>query len=128
MQWFVRISLQLEPYEIMVMGPPWDTTVCPWFTDQFTSPDGDVVYTNCDTIFGEIVWGKPTSYVVYEDTQKVAEGAAPQSRDASAKAATPMSRGRLKARCTKWVSGLRAASLMSVITIVHQQSGLYFSP
>ena len=72
-QRFVRVGLQLEPHEILVMGPPWDTTVCLRFTDHFTAPDGVVVYANCGTIFGKIVWGKLTSYAVYEDTQKVAE-------------------------------------------------------
>ena len=72
-QRFVRVGLQLEPHEILVMGPPWDTTVCLRFTDHFTAPDGEIVYTNGGTIFGKIVWGKLTSYVVYEDTQKVAQ-------------------------------------------------------
>lgn len=72
-QRFIRVGLQLDPHEILVMGPPWDTTICLRFTDQCTAADGNVVYTNCGTIFGKIVWGKLTSYVVYEDTQKVAE-------------------------------------------------------
>ncbi|MBV9229038.1 MAG: nuclear transport factor 2 family protein [Chloroflexi bacterium] len=73
-QWvrrFVRIGLQLEPHEILVMGPPWDTTICLRFTDRFTAPDGNVVYTNHGTIFGKIVWGKLTYYELHEDTEKV---------------------------------------------------------
>jgi ketosteroid isomerase-like protein len=75
-QWvqrFIRVGLQLEPHEILVAGPPWDTTVCLQFTDQCTAPDGNVVYSNWGTIFCKIVWGKVTYYEVHEDTQKVAE-------------------------------------------------------
>jgi len=55
------------------MGPPWDTTICLRFTDRCTAPDGTIVYTNRGMVFGKIAWGKITYYVVYEDTQKVAE-------------------------------------------------------
>ena len=43
---FVRVGLQPEPHEILVAGPPWDTTVCLRFTDRCTAPDGAVVYAN----------------------------------------------------------------------------------
>lgn len=70
---FVRIGIQLEPHEILITGPPWNTTVCLRFTDQLTASDGEVVYGNRGTIFGKVVWGKITYYEVNEDTQKVAE-------------------------------------------------------
>ena len=70
---FVRVGLQLEPREILVAGPPWDTTVCLRFIDEATAPDGTVVYSNRGTIFAKIAWGKVTYYEVNEDTQKVAD-------------------------------------------------------
>ncbi len=66
-----QVGLRLEPHEILVMGPPWDTTVCLRFTDRCTAPDGTIVYTNRGMIFGKIAWGKITSYEVHEDTEKV---------------------------------------------------------
>jgi ketosteroid isomerase-like protein len=73
MRRFVRVGLQLEPREILVTGPPWNTTVSLRFTDQLTAPDGEVVYANRGTIFARIAWGRITYYEVHEDTQKVAE-------------------------------------------------------
>jgi|SRR5215204_1756892 len=70
---FVRVGLQLEPHEILVAGPPWDTSVCLRFMDEATAPDGTIVYSNRGTIFAKIAWGKVTYYEVNEDTQKVAE-------------------------------------------------------
>ncbi len=72
-QRFMRVGLQLEPHEILVEGPPWNTSICLRFTDHYTTPDGNVVYSNQGTIFGKIVWGKMTYYEVHEDTQKSAE-------------------------------------------------------
>ena len=66
-----QVGLRLEPHEILVMGPPWNTTVCLRFTDRCTAPDGTIVYTNRGMIFGKIAWGKITSYEIHEDTQKV---------------------------------------------------------
>jgi ketosteroid isomerase-like protein len=73
MQRFVRVGVQLEPREILVTGPPWNTTIFVRFTDRLVAPDGEVVYANRGTIFGKIVWGKLTYHEVNEDTQKVAE-------------------------------------------------------
>jgi ketosteroid isomerase-like protein len=70
---FVRVGLHFEVHELLVAGPPWDTTVCLWFTDRLTAPDGEVVYANRGTILAKIAWGKVTYYEVNEDTQKVAE-------------------------------------------------------
>ena len=65
------MGLRLEPYEILIAGTPWDTTVCLRFTDTCTTPDGTIVYTNRGVIFGKIAWGKITSYELHEDTEKV---------------------------------------------------------
>ena len=67
---FLRVGLQFEVHEILVAGPPWNTTVCLWFTDRLTAPDGEVVYVNRGTIMTKIAWGKATYYEVNEDTQK----------------------------------------------------------
>jgi len=66
-----QVGLRLEPHEILVMGSPWNTTVCLRFTDRCTTPDGTVVYTNRGIIFGKITWGKITYYEIHEDTEKV---------------------------------------------------------
>ena len=66
-----QVGLRLEPHEILVMGPPWDTTVCLRFTDRCTASDGTIVYTNRGVILGKIAWGKITYYEVNEDTEKV---------------------------------------------------------
>jgi len=66
-----QVGLRLEPHEILVMGAPWDTTVCLRFTDRCIVEDGTIVYTNRGMIFGKIAWGKITSYEVHEDTEKV---------------------------------------------------------
>jgi hypothetical protein len=66
-----QVGLRLEPQEILVIGPPWDTTVCLRFTDRCTAADGTIVYTNRGMIFGKIAWGKITYYEIHEDTEKV---------------------------------------------------------
>ena len=66
-----QVGLRLEPHEMLVTGPPWDTSVALRFTDRCIAPDGTVVYANRGMIFGKIVWGKITSYEIHEDTEKV---------------------------------------------------------
>jgi ketosteroid isomerase-like protein len=66
-----QVGLRLEPHEILILGPPWDTTVCLRFTDRCTAPDGTIVYTNQGMVFGKLSWGKITSYEIHEDTEKV---------------------------------------------------------
>ena len=66
-----QVGLRLEPHEILVMGPPWDTTICLRFTDRCTAPDGTIVYANRGMFFGKIAWGKITYYEIHEDTEKV---------------------------------------------------------
>ncbi|MGF1472497.1 MAG: nuclear transport factor 2 family protein [Rubrobacteraceae bacterium] len=70
---FVRVGLRFEVREILVSGPPWNTSMCLWFIDRLPTPDGEVVYENRGTIMAKIVWGKVIYYEVNEDTQKVAE-------------------------------------------------------
>jgi len=66
-----QVGLRLEPQEMLVAGPPWDTTTCLRFTDTCTAADGTIVYTNRGMVFGKIAWGKITYYEIHEDTEKV---------------------------------------------------------
>jgi ketosteroid isomerase-like protein len=68
---FLEAGLRLEPQEILVSGPPWNTKIALHFTDELTTPAGDRIYDNAGVIFGTARWGKLTEFVVYEDTQKL---------------------------------------------------------
>jgi ketosteroid isomerase-like protein len=69
---FVRAGIQLEPQEIVVKGPPWNTRAFMRFTDQATASDGTVVYANRGVILATAAWGKVRFQEDYLDTQKVA--------------------------------------------------------
>jgi ketosteroid isomerase-like protein len=68
---FLDAGLQLEPREILVSGPPWNTKIALHFEDHLTAPDGERVYENQGVIFGTAAWGKMREFIVYEDTQKL---------------------------------------------------------
>ena len=70
---FLRVGLQGELHEILVSGPPWNTTVMARFTDHAHAPDGARVYENDAIIHLKSRWGKVVEERVYEDTEKVAE-------------------------------------------------------
>jgi ketosteroid isomerase-like protein len=65
---FVSAGLRGETQEVLVNGPPWNTSVAVLFNDQ---APGD--YENRAVIFVKIRWGKIYFEETYEDTQKVAE-------------------------------------------------------
>jgi ketosteroid isomerase-like protein len=69
---FLRVGLQGELHEIVVNGPPWDTTVAVRFTDRAEAPDGTRVYENRAMVFIKARWGKVVSEEIYEDTERVA--------------------------------------------------------
>ena len=69
---FHEAGLKVQPHEIVVGGPPWNTTVCVRITDRATDAGGNVIYENRAVLFGKIRWGKITFYEVYEDTERVA--------------------------------------------------------
>ena len=83
---FAQAGLQIEPKDVLVMGPPWRTTTCVHFTDHATAPTGELLYENEGVLFFRMSWGKVTFGTVYEDTQKVADfdehliGSAPAGR------------------------------------------------
>jgi ketosteroid isomerase-like protein len=70
---FLAARLRGEIQEVVVKGPPWNTTMCVQFTDEATAPDGTVVYENRALILVKAAWGKILREEVFEDTQKVAE-------------------------------------------------------
>jgi ketosteroid isomerase-like protein len=70
---FHAIGLNLRVHEILVSGPPWNTTVCLYITDDAKDADGNVIYENRGVIYGKGAWGKMKRYEVFEDTEKVAE-------------------------------------------------------
>jgi ketosteroid isomerase-like protein len=69
---FVRVGLQLEAEEILVKGPPWNTTVCVRFTDRAAGDDGSTVYENRGVIVLKVRWGKVAYEIAHEDTERVA--------------------------------------------------------
>jgi ketosteroid isomerase-like protein len=68
---FVRVGLQGAADEVIVKGPPWNTTICVRFRDEAHAPDGAVVYSNRAVLFLKAVWGKIVSQEDYIDTEKV---------------------------------------------------------
>lgn len=69
---FVRVGIQIFPDEVVVKGPPWNTTLCVRGTDCLNTPEGETVYENRYVIWGRMAWGLLREYEVYEDTQKSA--------------------------------------------------------
>lgn len=70
---FLRVGLTGELHEILVSGPPWDTTVCVRFTDHGTAGDGTRFYENRAMVYIKARWGKVRFEEIYEDTEKTAE-------------------------------------------------------
>ena len=67
---FVAAGLKLEPDDILVSGPPWNTRACLRFTDALTLPDGSRPYVNAGVIYARIAWGRLKAYEVHEDTER----------------------------------------------------------
>jgi ketosteroid isomerase-like protein len=75
-QWlnrYRRARLELQPHEVVVSGPPWNTLVCTRFTDRATDENGRVIYENEGVLFDRTVWGRIREHVSYEDTQRTLE-------------------------------------------------------
>ena len=66
---FCAIGFQIEPTEVVAVGPPWRTTVSVrchvWLPDD----DGGLVYDTRAVIWGHLRWGKLARYEVFEDTE-----------------------------------------------------------
>jgi ketosteroid isomerase-like protein len=70
LQRFVASGIQIYADEIVVKGPPWNTTVCLRGHDFLKSADGETIYENRYVIWGRASWGLLKEYEVYEDTEK----------------------------------------------------------
>jgi hypothetical protein len=68
-----RARLELEPHEIAVSGPPWNTVICTRFTDRATDEDGNLIYENEGVLFDRAAWGRIREHISYEDTQRTVE-------------------------------------------------------
>ena len=69
---FLRVGISGEVHEILVTGPPWDTTACVRFTDRALGSDGAPVYENRAMILLRSRWGKVVSEEIFEDTERTA--------------------------------------------------------
>ena len=69
----VAAGLKFEFGDIVVKGPPWNTTVCLRFADRAADDAGNIVYANRVMEFVKARWGKIVYQELYLDTQKVAE-------------------------------------------------------
>jgi len=70
LQRFVRVGLQIYPDEVVVKGPPWNTTLVVRGPIHLKSPAGETVWENRYVIWGRMSWGLLRKYEVYEDTEK----------------------------------------------------------
>ena len=70
---YLRARLELEPHEVVVSGPPWNTVICTRFTDRATDERGNVIYENEGVLFDRLAWGRIREHVSYEDTQRTVE-------------------------------------------------------
>jgi hypothetical protein len=70
LQRFVRVGLQIYPDEVVVKGPPWNTTLVVRGPIHLKSPAGEMVWENRYVIWGRMSWGLLREYEVYEDTEK----------------------------------------------------------
>lgn len=79
-QWFERLyrlfpGAQFHPHTVVVQGPPWRTTVMTHVTIRGTAPD---TFGNTHPYENELMqrmtlaWGRITSVVTLEDTQRFA--------------------------------------------------------
>jgi ketosteroid isomerase-like protein len=66
----VALGLQFEVHDVLVKGPPWNTTVLVIISDRATDPDGRVVYENRAVEHGKARWGKIYWAELFEDTEK----------------------------------------------------------
>jgi ketosteroid isomerase-like protein len=69
---FLSVGLGGDLHEIVVDGPPWNTTVFVRFTDYGRDAEGTVFYDNSAAIFLKVRWGKVVHEEVFEDTEKTA--------------------------------------------------------
>jgi hypothetical protein len=82
-------DLKFDVTDVLVKGPPWNTTVVARWVATTTLLNGDnYVNPGCHVI--GLKWGKAQSFDVYEDTQVVTAGLLKQSQSGIAEATAPM--------------------------------------
>jgi hypothetical protein len=59
LQRFVRVGLQIFPDEVVVKGPPWNTTLVVRGPIHLKSPAGETVWESRYVIWGRMSWGAP---------------------------------------------------------------------
>lgn len=67
---YLGARLELQPHEIVVSGPPWNTMICTRFTDRATDASGCVIYESEGILFDRLRWGRIRQHISYEDTQR----------------------------------------------------------
>jgi ketosteroid isomerase-like protein len=93
-RWFKRVGtvlpeLKFEVTDVLVKGPPWNTTVVARWVATTKLLNGDsYINPGCHVI--GIKWGKAYSFDVYEDTQVVTAGLIKQAESGIAEATAPM--------------------------------------
>lgn len=93
-RWFNRVGtvlpdLKFDVTDVLVKGPPWNTTVVARWVATTTLLNGDdYVNPGCHVI--GIKWGTAHSFDVYEDTQVVTAGLLKQAQAGIAEAMAPM--------------------------------------
>lgn len=93
-RWFERVGVVLpgltfDVTDVLVTGPPWNTTVVARWVATTTLLNGeDYVNRGCHVI--GIKWGKAHTFDVYEDTQVVTAGLLKQAESGIAEAVAPM--------------------------------------
>jgi ketosteroid isomerase-like protein len=70
---YLGAGLELQPHEVVVSGPPWNTLICTRFTDRARDERGEVIYENEGVLFDRLAWGRIREHVSYEDTQRTIE-------------------------------------------------------
>jgi ketosteroid isomerase-like protein len=68
LQRLVAAGVKTYPDQVVVTGPPWNSTVVVRGHGHKDGPDGERVYENRFVIWGRMSWGRLREYEVYEDT------------------------------------------------------------
>ena len=93
-RWFERLGvvlpeLKLDVTDVLVKGPPWNTTVVARWVATTTLLNGEHYVNRGCHVLG-LKWGKAQTFDVYEDTQVVTAGLLQQAQSGIAEAIAPM--------------------------------------
>jgi ketosteroid isomerase-like protein len=73
LQRFAASGIEMVIDQVVMVGPPWRTTVCIRARDWLKDARGETVYENRYVIWGRLEWLRLKEYEVYEDTHKANE-------------------------------------------------------